>query len=63
MLGAPLGSEAFVQQELHRKRETQDQLLTRLPCCWGPAVRVASLALLRFPTCQLLAPDAPAWRD
>ena len=31
VLGAPLGSEAFVQQELHRKRETQDQLLTRLP--------------------------------
>jgi len=40
VLGAPLGSEAFVQLELRNKRGTQDQLLTRLPavgdlqCAW-----------------------------
>ena len=40
VLGAPLGSEAFVRRELRRKRETQDQLLARLPavgdlqCAW-----------------------------
>ena len=31
MLGAPLGSEAFVRRELGRKRVVQDQLLSRFP--------------------------------
>ena len=31
VLGALLGSDAFVHLGLSRKRETQDQLLTRLP--------------------------------
>ena len=31
VLGAPLGSEAFVRRELGRKRVVQDQLLSRLP--------------------------------
>ena len=31
VLGAPLGSEAFVQHELRRRRDSQDELLRRLP--------------------------------
>ena len=31
VLGAPLGSEAFVQRELSRRREMQDRLLGKLP--------------------------------
>ena len=40
VLGAPLGSEAFVQRELSRRREMQDRLLGKLPtvsdlqCAW-----------------------------
>eukprot|EP00439_Symbiodinium_sp_Y106_P062212 s1908_g9.t1 len=59
VLGAPLGSDAFVQLELRRKRETQDQLITRLPavgdlqCAW----------LLLLFCASLLASNAPTWRD
>jgi len=48
VLGRPIGSETFVQLELRRSVELQDQLLTRLPTvgdlqgAWLPLLYCAS---------------------
>ena len=52
-LGAPLGSEAFVQRELSRRREMQDRLLGKLPTVSD--LHCAPLAVRRRPAGQLPA--------
>ena len=61
VLGAPLGTEAFVQRQLRDRRRHQDVLLERIPAlAQRLAVGLVAAPLLRVHPRQLPPPHAPS---